>query len=109
MRQGELLGLQWRDVDLKNKTLALRNQVRYLNGKIELIARTKTEKDRHIMWSRPAIEALEEHRKKCGQKSLTFAVERSCASNATILTIGEKAQAKSKIHRKCFALPMAIL
>lgn len=64
MRQGELLGLQWDDVDFSNATLSLRRQARFLNGVVSIVERTKNGKDRQIMLSRPALEALQEHRKK---------------------------------------------
>lgn len=64
MRQGELLGLQWDDIDLANRRLSLRRQVRFLNGNVSVVDRTKNGRDRQIMLSKPAMDALQEHRKR---------------------------------------------
>lgn len=64
MRQGELLGLQWDDIDFKNRSLSLRRQVRFLNGNVSIVNRTKNGRDRQIMLSKPALDALLEHRER---------------------------------------------
>ena len=44
MRRGELLGLRWQDVDLKNKVIHVRQQAKYIETKKEMeIGRLKTD------------------------------------------------------------------
>ncbi|MHB8463069.1 MAG: tyrosine-type recombinase/integrase, partial [Vulcanimicrobiaceae bacterium] len=64
MRQGELFGLQWDDIDFANRRLSLRRQARFLNGTVTLINRTKSGRDRQIMLSKPAIAALRGHQER---------------------------------------------
>ncbi|MGZ3499148.1 MAG: tyrosine-type recombinase/integrase [Vulcanimicrobiaceae bacterium] len=99
LRQGELLGLQWRDVDFENRKLAIRRQVRYLNGKVELLDRTKNGKDRQIMLSRPAVATLQKHREKM-RAEITALRKKSVANKQRI---GPIMRTRSKRHRKCSA------
>lgn len=62
MRQGELLGLHWRDVDLDGASLQVRTTVHYTKaGYVFTEPKTKYSR-RRIALSRIAVEALREHR-----------------------------------------------
>lgn len=62
LRQGELLGLQWGDVDLDAGTLSVRNTLQRIDGVYEL-RRPKTEKSRRtIVLPAIARAALRQHR-----------------------------------------------
>lgn len=64
MREGELLGLHWSDVDFENKRLCVRGQLRRPTAKGETytLTTTKNEKSRVIYLIPPAIEALKQER-----------------------------------------------
>ncbi len=58
LRQGELLGLRWEDVDLEAGTLSVRHALQSRNGKPELVE-PKTEKSRRALALAPsAVKAL---------------------------------------------------
>jgi integrase len=64
MRQGEMLGLRWQDVDLDGGTLRVRHQMQRVNGKLQLVE-PKTKKSRRTV-ALPAIvvAALRAHRER---------------------------------------------
>jgi integrase len=65
LRQGELLGLRWEDVDLVAGSLTVRRQVqRSRDGSGMISGPTKNKKCRTIRLGRAAIEALKAHRKR---------------------------------------------
>lgn len=61
MRQSELLGLQWSDIDLSRKTLMVKRQLQYLGGAHGgyQYAIPKSNKSRLIVLPDKAVEALE--------------------------------------------------
>jgi integrase len=62
MRQGELLGLRWRDVDFDHGTLQVRGSLQRLGGKLTVSA-TKTEhSQRRVSLTSSAVAALRRHR-----------------------------------------------
>lgn len=66
MRQGELLGLHWADVDFSNKRLIVRGQLHKPTAKGEKyeFTPTKNGKKRDIYLTNEAIEALQRERKR---------------------------------------------
>jgi integrase len=63
LRQGELLGLRWDDVDLEAGRLTVRRQVqRSRDGSGMISGPTKNKKSRTIRLGRVAVEALKAHR-----------------------------------------------
>ena len=66
MRRGELLGLKWSDVDLKNATVSVRRTLtRTGNGKHLALGDPKNKKSRRtIRLTSHAVEALREHLEK---------------------------------------------
>jgi len=63
LRQGELLGLKWEDVDLKAKTLSVRRTLSGAEGGNPVFSTPKTAKSRRtVSLTRRALEALERHR-----------------------------------------------
>ena len=65
LRQGELFGLKWSDVNFRSSTLAVRRQVVEHPGKGAILAdHTKSQRDRSIKLPPAVLEALHEHRKR---------------------------------------------
>ena len=63
LRQGELLGLQWSDIDIQKGTLAVQRALIENNGKVS-IGEPKTEKGRRsVTLPTMALQALAEHRR----------------------------------------------
>jgi integrase len=67
MRQGELLALRWRDVDLDGGFLAVRRSVRFVAGTGFVFDEPKTKRGRRTIGLSPAVcMALQEHRQVQG-------------------------------------------
>lgn len=63
LRPGEYLGLQWKDLDLDNRTLAVRRSVKFREGGGFYFTEPKTSKSRRsIPLSANAVAVLREHR-----------------------------------------------
>jgi integrase len=63
MRQGELLGLRWHDVDLEQRSIRVTGSLQYVPGKGLTLATPKTRRSRrHVLLSETAAAALEQHR-----------------------------------------------
>jgi integrase len=62
MREGELLGLRWQDVDLERATVQVRLNVQEQDGRFALAEVKTAYSRRNIALSRTAIEALRLHR-----------------------------------------------
>jgi integrase len=72
MRQGELLGLPWKHVDLKKGTLRVRQSLTLSKGGYTF-SRPKTEASRRNLELRPeAIEALKAHRKRQLEETMRY-------------------------------------
>jgi integrase len=64
MRQGELLGLRWEDVDLRRATLTVRHSLTRLPGRRYVLTEPKTERSRRtIPLLPPVVKALTELRR----------------------------------------------
>lgn len=61
MRQGELLGLRWNDIDFDNHTIHIRNQVQYVNGQIVQTTPKTKRGDRIIPLDDDHAEVLKRH------------------------------------------------
>src|SRR5262249_50971011 len=67
MRQGELLALRWRDLDLDSGFLAVRRSVRFVSGTGFVFDAPKTKRGRRTIGLSPAVcVALQEHRQAQG-------------------------------------------
>jgi integrase len=66
LRQGELLGLQWGDVDWQGQSLSVRRQLIENNGRFELAEPKTTAARRKVELPSMAVEALERHRVRLG-------------------------------------------
>ena len=63
LRRGEVVGLQWKDVDFEKGELSITKQIRYVKGKL-VIAPPKTKaSERTIILPPPILEMLAEYRK----------------------------------------------
>jgi integrase len=63
MRQGELLGLRWHDIDLEQRSIRVTGSLQYVPGKGLSLATPKTRRSRrHVLLSEIATHALEQHR-----------------------------------------------
>jgi integrase len=84
LRQGELLGLKWADLDLDTNTLQIRRTMSESRiGRIE--EQPKNGKGRRIELSRTAVEALKAHREAYGGHELVFATKKGAAVNSSNL------------------------
>ena len=64
LRQGEILGLRWEDIDFDARTLRVEMALTPVDGKLELAA-PKTESSRRTLPLPPAlVTTLREHRKR---------------------------------------------
>jgi integrase len=72
MRQGELLGLRWQDIELEKRLLRVRVNVQESNGRF-ILAETKTEYSRRcIALTQTAMRALLAHKDKQNQDRARF-------------------------------------
>ena len=62
LRQGEILGLAWTDIDLVAETLTVRNALQRVNGKLELVEPKSTTSHRVVALPDFVVEALRAHR-----------------------------------------------
>ncbi len=72
LRRGELLGLRWQDVDLKNRTFSIRHTLIFINGKRH--AKDGTKSERTFKVPAEIVEALHERQE-------TYALERAAAKD----------------------------
>ena len=63
LRRGEIVGLQWKDIDLENSTLSVTRQVRYVRGELKIEPPKTKAYERSIILSPPVLEMLAEYRK----------------------------------------------
>ncbi len=66
LRQGELFGLRWKDINLRGRTLSVQRGIVEVNGKIEVSEPKSAKGRRRIDLSELAVGALREHRKRLG-------------------------------------------
>jgi integrase len=72
MRRGELLGLKWSDVDLKNATVSIRRTLtRTYNGKRVALGKTR-KSGRTIRLTARAVDTLKAHRKRQLEEMMKF-------------------------------------
>ena len=64
LRQGELLGLQWSDVDLKVASLTIRHNLVEIRGKCWLDEPKTAGSRRSVVLTRTAVQALKDHRRR---------------------------------------------
>lgn len=64
LRQGELLGLQWENVDLDNGAVQIRHQLQEVAGKLALVEPKTSRSRRRVDLPALAVVALMEHRKR---------------------------------------------
>jgi integrase len=70
MRLGELLGLQWPDIDLKGRGVMVQHSLQELNGKLTLAEPKTARGRRRIDLPQMAIKALNRHRKSMLKEGL---------------------------------------
>ena len=63
LRRGEIVGLQWKDIDFETETLSVTKQVRYVKGKLVIDPPKTKASERSIILSPPILEMLTEYRK----------------------------------------------
>jgi integrase len=69
LRQGELLGLHWDDVDLAVGTLSVRHQLTEVAGKLELTEPKTAAGRRQVVLPKLAVAALAAHRERLREKN----------------------------------------
>jgi len=70
LRQGELLGLSWEDVDLKEGTLTVRKQLQEIEGKRQLVPVKTRRSLRTLPLPEPLVAVLREHRRRQAEERL---------------------------------------
>lgn len=70
LRQGEALGLRWRDVDLEAGTLAIRNALQRVDGKLQFVDPKTSKSRRTVALPEVAVAALRTHRVRQYQERL---------------------------------------
>ncbi len=70
MRHGELIALQWDDVDLKQNTISLTKQVKYLKGELKIIPPKTQASNRTITIPSQLSDVLAEYKAKSSSKWL---------------------------------------
>jgi len=63
LRRGEVVGLQWKDIDFETGTLSVTRQVRYVKGELKTEPPKTKASERSIILSPPVFEMLTEYRK----------------------------------------------
>ena len=89
MRQGEILGLTWPDVDLDKGTLSVRRSLKYYDGTYHLDDVKTDHSRRTLTLAPPLVEALREHRRRQIVRSswrLVFVTRSGKPLNGTNLT-----------------------
>jgi integrase len=105
MRQGELLGLSWEDVKLKDKTITITRAIERLPKQGFTFKTPKNKKGRTITMPPTLIEVLKKHKKELAENrllfgkgynkmNLVFSNEKGNPQDATILTHRFKALVK---------------
>jgi integrase len=62
LRQGEALGLQWKNVDLENGTLEILTQIQIVDGKSAFVPLKTERSNRTVILTQETINVLREHR-----------------------------------------------
>ena len=97
LRQGELLGLNWKDLDLDRGTVRVNKALEEVGGQLRIKSpKTKSSK-RTVKLSRATAEALEEHRK-------AMLAEGHCTPDAPVFCGSRRGQwlRKSDVFRHSF-------
>ena len=63
LRRGEIVGLQWKDIDFESGELSVTKQVRYVKGELKIEPPKTKASERSIILSPPVLEMLTEYRK----------------------------------------------
>ncbi|MBQ3228477.1 MAG: site-specific integrase [Clostridia bacterium] len=63
LRRGELIGLQWKDIDFEKGTLSVTKQVRYVKRELQILPPKTKASIRTIILPEPILEMLAEYRK----------------------------------------------
>lgn len=72
MRQGELLGLAWEDVDLESARVHVRLALQWIDGKPELVEPKTKSSRRSIPLSQLAVDALRRHKARQAKERLAL-------------------------------------
>ncbi len=63
LRRGEIVGLQWKDIDFESGELSVTRQVRFVKGELRIEPPKTKASERSIILSPPVLEMLAEYRK----------------------------------------------
>lgn len=100
MRQGELLGLKWEDVDITLGTVQVRRTIARLPGKGFTVSEPKSAKSRRkIHLTRLAVEALKRHRTRQSESRLAAGLAWSEQGWVFCNAVGKPIEAGNMIRR----------
>jgi len=107
LRQGEVLGLRWPDIDFEKGTLSVRSALQRVNGKLQLVEVKTSRSRRTIRLPQVAVSALLRHRARQEQER-QFAGERwHETGHVFTTTIGTPLEGPTVTHRFQLALKAA--
>jgi len=107
LRQGEALGLRWPDLDLDAGTLAVRNSLQRIDGKLQIVE-VKTQKSRRtITLPKVAVDALLEHRARREQERQLAGTRWQEGTFVFTTSIGTPLEGSTVTHRFQAALKTA--
>lgn len=72
LRRGELGGLEWENINFKEQTVTIKNNLIYTNGHVALITPKTLESERTLYLSDEAIELLKKHHKIQSENKLKY-------------------------------------
>jgi len=107
LRQGEALGLRWPDVDLDAGTLAVRNSLQRIDGKLQLVEVKTLKSRRTITLPKVATDALRKHRARQEQERQLAGTRWQEGSFVFTTSIGTPLEGSTVTHRFQAALKTA--
>jgi integrase len=99
LRQGELLGLRWQDIDLTNSVLAVRNALQRIDGMPVLVEPKTARSRRTITLPVGAVEALKEQRRRQAEDRLASSVRWQDWGLVFASSVGTPLDASNVTHR----------
>jgi integrase len=99
LRQAEILGLKWTDIDFESGTIEVRRQLQRIDGKLQLVETKSEEGARPLVIPAVGISALHRHRVRQDEERLAAGEEWRETGMVFTTTIGTMMDARSVIRR----------
>jgi len=105
LRQGELFGLRWEDMDLKKERIHVRHTLEEIHGQLRLKEPKSASGRRNVHLPRVAVEALHEHRKRMMAEGLAGSEIVFCDTQGGFLRKSNFDRNVWKLLRKASGIP----